>query len=122
MENEFIINPLIFYFIDIAENIKFLGVMGGIFVTAFSSIAYFAVWQNDDGRHEEENAKYYKSIKVGFFVGMIGLFLAIFVPSQKTCYKMMIARYTTKANIDSSVNFILDATDKVIERINKKSR
>lgn len=48
---------------------------------------------------------------------VILLMLSIFIPSEKTIYKMMVANITTYENIDLTAETIEDAFDHVIDKL-----
>lgn len=48
---------------------------------------------------------------------MILLMLSIFIPSEKTIYKMMVANIATYENIDLTAETIEDAFDHVIDKL-----
>lgn len=120
MTEEFIINPLIFYAIAVADNIKWLSTMVGFLATIASIVSYFGVSSNEHFYTKEQNTKYHRWIKRLFIIGAIGIFLSIFVPSQSTSYKMLLAYYGTKSNINYSINTIIEVSDKIIKQVNKK--
>lgn len=73
--------------------------------------------KNSFCRNEREAEKYLKNLKklIPFLVAtLIG---AIFLPSEKTMYRMLVAHYVTKQNVNITVEKIDQLADKLIEAI-----
>lgn len=107
-----IINPLFFYFISVADVLRFLLLIGGaivLFVCFICCIDYDA----------ENITKFLKKpIIISLIVGTIG----IFIPSENTCYKMLAASLITPDNIEvvkdgtqELVDYIIDVADQITE-------
>ena len=52
-------------------------------------------------------------------VGIILFVLGVLMPSEETCYKMMISSYLTPENIDFTKNEIIELIDYIIDKVNQ---
>lgn len=107
-----IINPLLFYYIDVLGNIKFwistlvfigtiLAILGGfLFLLSFDSAK--------DDVSAIKYRRYYKFFIIGYFIVVV---INIFMPTQETLYKMAISSYITPDN----VNMVINKTGEVLE-------
>lgn len=105
--NEPIISPWLIYLLDVSDAIKCT-----MFVIAVASgiltLFVFCV--------DEEFTQRTKRSVIIFIVCTI---LAIFVPSERTMYKIIIASYVTPANIQKAGDSIDAVIDRAIEKIQK---
>lgn len=107
MMNEPLINPWLIYLLDVSDVIKCT-----MFVIAVASgVLTLFVFCAD-----REMTTQTKRAAIIFIVCTV---LAIFVPSERTMYKMIIASYVTPANIQKAGDSIDIVIDKVIEKIQK---
>lgn len=51
---------------------------------------------------------------------MITLIAFTFLPSEETCYKMMISAQVTEENINKAEDVIKDSVDYIFEKINER--
>ena len=108
-----IINPWLFYLINIAGNAKIIiGMLGGIF--AFISSIIFIIFSIDNTKNEKQETLYKFSIK-GLIAGLIMIIFIVFIPSEKACYQMLTASLITKDNIEYVTETGKDLIDYVIE-------
>ena len=118
-----IINPLWFYLIGISE-----GLVGTatalavilIFATAIM-IAVYAVEQDSRNPNEKLCSFFKRNSKRSFIIGLICAFLAIFTPSEKTCYQMMAASIVTPDNIETVIDTTKDGVEWLIDTITEAS-
>ena len=105
--NEPLINPWLIYLLDVSDAIKCT-----MFVIAVASgVLTLFVFCAD-----REMTTQTKRAAIIFIVCTV---LAIFVPSERTMYKMIIASYVTPANIQKAGDSIDIVIDKVTEKIQK---
>lgn len=69
---------------------------------------------------ELDEVKVIKTIKKKIIVIALVITFAIFLPSKKTCYQMMVASQVTEENIKSAEDAIKDSVDYIFENINKE--
>jgi hypothetical protein len=114
-----IINPLYFYFINVASNLKeAVGLFGGIILSI--AICWFIV----AGAAKIENrikdmTWHLKNIKKLVITSTIFIFIAILMPSEATMYKMMVASIVTPNNIQAAGNSVTDIIDYIVNSVDK---
>lgn len=112
--NEPIINPWIFYFIDLSTHITvastFLAILSIILMVA-CCVIYNETY---DQKTKDEANMYGKNLGVAFIIFLV---LSIFIPSRETCYKMLIASNITKENITTTGEAVYEVLDKAVEKI-----
>lgn len=132
MENDYIINPYIFYWINVAHKLIFFTSIG-CFLLITTSVIFIV-----DYHEEKENLEHYEEGEYGynrtikkmnyslkwfkntFIMGVVFIILTVCIPNQETCYKMLIASSLTKKNIEVSRDFIIESIDKAVDRIINK--
>lgn len=107
-----IINPLLFYLVDIISNLK---IMCCIFPLAILGGFIILIACDEDASEEKLN----RLFKKWFIVTIAFLAFTLFLPSKKTCYQMMVASQVTEENIKSAEDVIKDSVDYIFEKINK---
>lgn len=112
--NEPIINPWIFYFIDLSTSIvvasTFLAILS-IILTIVCFVVYNETYNQDT---KDKTKKYSKNLGIAFIIFLV---LSTFIPSKETCYKMLIASNITKENITTTGEAINEVLDKAVEKI-----
>lgn len=126
-----IINPMYFYWISVLES--FNGILAWLLV--LTSIYLIVVLVNygikkvdsdlyscGDDEEEEKLAVaktlWGKSLKPCVAIVTISSILLIFIPSEQTIYRMMIAKYATGDNIEEVTEAIKDGVDYIFDKIN----
>lgn len=105
-----IINPLFFYLIHLADNLRatariliFIGLAIIFFATAF--------WGMMDGF-----TKYtHTLIKTFIIVICVSIVIVIFIPSQETCYQIFVASLATPDNLNWVVDTGKSIADYIVE-------
>ena len=106
----FIVNPWIFYFAEICDELSFVAILAVIFICIYM-IVRIAGYYADDMPHWWD-----KSFKIATIVGLLLLTLAVAIPSQSTCYKMIIASQVTAENLDKVEDTIERIADYVADK------
>lgn len=110
-----IINPWLFYFIDVLSGIKWLLVV--FFALAlFIYLLAFSFYVLD----MQELPDWHKLKNIVFLV--IPIIIGLLIPEEKTVYKMLIASYTTPNNIEYVKETGKDLVDYIIEKANELER
>ena len=107
----FIVNPWIFYFAEICEGLKTVTIILAIIALIYVLCRYLlyhcgeirAFWWN-------------KTTKIITIIGIIFMIFAIAIPSQNTCYKMIIASQVTAENLDKVEDTIERIADYVADK------
>ena len=106
----FIVNPWIFYFAEICEGLKMVAVFAVLVVCIYMIFAMAAYYTNEIPR------LWNKNFKIAAIVGVLFLALAVAIPSQSTCYKMIIASQVTAENLDKVEDTIERIADYVADK------
>lgn len=104
-----IINPLFFYLIHLADNLR--ATAGILIFTGLAIIFATTLWGMMDGFTKCTHTL----IKTFIIVVCISITIAIFVPSQETCYQMFVASLATPDNLNWVVDTGKSIADYIVE-------
>lgn len=119
-----IINPWIFYLIDIGGSLGklcvFMIIFGMIFFIIYL-IAFGLTYFDGDLSEKEETIflKWFKRLLTMIVIGFVGV---VFIPSNKTMYTMLVAQTVTYENVESVGETIKDSVDYIIDKINEEEK
>lgn len=108
-----IINPWLFYLVDVISNLK---IMFCIFPLVILAGILLWIVCDEDANEEKLN----RLFKKWFIVVIVFLAFTLFLPSKKTCYQMMVASQVTEENVKKAEDVIKDSVDYIFEKIDKK--
>lgn len=105
-----IINPLFFYLIHLADNLR---TTAGILIFTGLAIIIFAtaLWGMMDGFTKCTHTL----IKTFIIVVCVSIVIVIFIPSQETCYQMFVASLATPDNLNLVVDTGKSIADYIVE-------
>lgn len=104
-----IINPLFFYLIHLADNLR---ATAGIFIfIGLTFIFATTLWGMMDGFTRCTHTL----IKTFIIVVCISVVIVIFIPSQETCYQMFVASLATPDNLNWAVDTGKSIADYIVE-------
>lgn len=106
----FIVNPWIFYFAGICDNLGFVAILAVLVIGIYMLIRVVGYY-TDDMPHWWD-----KNFKIAAIVGLLLLALAVAIPSQSTCYKMIIASQVTAENLDKVEDTVERIADYVADK------
>lgn len=117
-----IINPWVIYLINLCDNLKTLSIIA-ICITVVAVIIIGLSWafaENDCC--DEEDAKairqyYMKWIKIPTIVLICSLVFGIVLPTEKTCYTMLVSSQLTEENIHNVGDNAKEVVDYIFEKI-----
>lgn len=120
-----IINPIWFYLCDVFNIVKTFATIAAWLIGVAWLLTYVSGWclvtanasLGEDDCDYKEGLALKATAKKLVMPFIIVFTLAIFVPSEKTVYKMMVANLATYENIDIAADTIEEAFDHVIDRI-----
>lgn len=119
-----IINPMIFYWMDVLEKLQTLPAMLLVFLILFGLGALLFESGLNYEEREAFRVFYKKTLKFLFYIMCAASLLSIFIPSKETMLNMLIADQLTPANIHligdnlkDAVTFIAEQTIKVGEAL-----
>lgn len=114
-----IINPWIFYLIDILSTLNAI-----TFISAI--LAFFVIWigcldvsttiSDDDVQRGK------KMVKWGVLVALISVTTITFIPSKDTMYTMLTASMVTEDNLDKATKAIQDGVDYIFEKMDGEDK
>ena len=118
-----IINPLWFYLIGISEGLVGASLAIGILSIIGAAVMLIFYFCEQDMRCPNEKlvACFKKNSKRCFIIGLIGIFIATFIPSEKTCYQMMAASIITPNNIETVIDTTKDSVEWLVDTITEAS-
>lgn len=111
---DYIINPWWFYLVSVLNALHFIACAGAI-ASVFS--LGLIVFTYDEMKKMFEIAKITKRMKQLGVLSVVFLTLIIFIPSEQTMTKMMIANVLTTENIKSGTDFTQDQIGKIVDKI-----
>lgn len=107
----FIVNPWIFYFAEICEGLK-----TAVLIFAIIAFIYVSCWCLIYWCGETKTFWWNKKTKIVTIIGIIFMIFAIVIPSQETCYKMIIASQVTAENLDKVEDTVERIADYVADK------
>lgn len=110
-----IINPWIFYWAEVCESIKFgsfVFIIIGIFLVVVLLMISVFTWDENDVKPRMLKYAIYSIIATVLF-----LLIYMFVPSEKTIYKMTVASYLTEDNVAQGKEEIKGLVDYIADKI-----
>ena len=122
-----IINPWIFYLIDVLSSLKGI-TLTAIVITLFGSIGlgtYIVVCQSCYCYGEEDRhliTKLTKILKKVLIVLCIITGVYTVTPSEETMYKMLVAQNVTYENVDKATEAIKDGVDYIFKKLGKEDK
>lgn len=122
-----VINPMLFYWCSVSDTAKALAIIVAIMLIVvclvFLFIGAFHIGETLNYGGGENSNGYKVGVKFLNWAQkcivplVILLMLSIFIPSENTIYKMMVANIATYENIDLTAETIEDAFDHVIDKL-----
>ena len=118
-----IINPLWFYLIGMSEGLIGAGyALGTLGILATIIMAIVCALEQDMSHPNEKLISFLKrNSKKCFVIGLIGILISTFTPSEKTCYQMMAASMVTPNNVEAVVDTTKDGVEWLIDTITEAS-
>lgn len=117
-----IINPWVIYLINLCDNLKTLSIIA-ICITVVAVIIIGLSWVFAEcDCCDEEDAKvirqyYMKWIKIPTIVLTCSLVFGIVLPTEKTCYTMLVSSQLTEENIHNVGDNAKEVVDYIFEKI-----
>lgn len=122
---DYIINPWWFYLISILSTVSLLSVL--YFLLSLAAFIFIAIgFASEVGSREERGNKngnddtykwWKKAFKISTVILVSSIMLLVFVPSEKTMDKMLIASVVTKQNVEAGADFTQDQISKLVDKI-----
>ena len=106
----FIVNPWIFYLAEICDGLKIIAMLAVIIICTYMILRMSFHYAGDASHWWDKN------FKIAAIVGLLFLVLSVAIPSQNTCYKMIIASQVTAENLDKVEDTIERIADYVADK------
>lgn len=121
-----IIDPKLFYLCDVCETLDVVMVVllvAGVISLIAHAVIYCDSAFYNDGDFNGDIKKFKRGIYITVIAIVISLLGAIFVPSRKTIYQMIVFDNITENNIEAGkddIKELIDYTIDKIDEVNKK--
>lgn len=112
-----IVSPWVFYLIDTISNL-FAALMLVVIVSAGTAAVAWLI--SLIGEEETIIKKWTKRIYPPLIVCIISLIIMVFIPSQETMYKMLVANFVTYENVETATDVIKDSVDYIFEKLDEE--
>ena len=116
---DYVINPIWIYLMDISGNLRDaaigLSALGSIITVILGVV--FAI----EGEYLEDDVKekIFKAAKALIITVVVSGIVSIFVPSEKTIVKMIIAKNVTYSNLEKAEDKVKDVVDYMFEKVDQ---
>ena len=113
----YIIDPKIFYIVSLLNSIKIFLFISSLFCLIGSCITgiLFLIFMDEEPEITPRIKKIFvKLLKYGLIIMLISLF----IPSEDTCLRMIVANYITVDNANNGISTVKEIIDYIITSIN----
>lgn len=122
-----IINPWIFYLIDVLSSLKGISLTVIVLtILGLITTGLVTVIAKCDGFYDDDSARFItlliKSLKKLLIVLCISFGVYTVIPSEETMYKMLVAQYVTYENVDKATETIKDGVDYIFKKLGKEDK
>jgi putative flippase GtrA len=112
-----IINPIFFYWIEVADAIKVVCLITAILAGIIAIIMFLTASDYVFDKKDENDRAYLRRRRVFVIISVITLIIAMLTPSRDTMYKMAAASFVTEDNIEYVVEKGKDGIEYIVEVI-----
>ena len=113
-----IINPWIFYLINILENIMVTGIVLFVISVVTAIVMGVMVFDPAESVSDEKKKLFKKMLKrVVIPIVVVCTLLITFIPSEKTMYTMLVSSYVTTDNLETATGVIQDGVDYIFDKL-----
>lgn len=121
-----IINPWIFYLIDVLSTLKKTSVIIAFIALFVSVVAGDLAMVLGDACYDDDSAhlieQLIKLVKKLLIATCICTGIYTFTPSEGTMYKMLVAQNVTYENVDKATKTIKDGVDYIFKKLGKEDQ
>lgn len=112
-----VINPWLFYLIEVAGGLKLaFGALGSVVGLI---LIVSGAFNNDFAYSENEKKKCQKKKKIGLTVLLVGCFVCALIPSSDTILKMVIAQNVTYDAVDAAKDVVVQVYNDILALFQK---
>lgn len=115
-----VINPWLFYLIDIAKGIKIISLIVSFCV--FIPFAYglgTMVINKEYGNDDEDYLRGKRTFKISLVILIISLGISIFIPSSDTILKMVVAKNVTYDTVNTAKDVVVQVYNDILALFQK---
>lgn len=112
-----IVDPMWFYWINVADWIKDVTLFIAIIATVVAFLRFVTAMADKDWDSESEHKQKMKSARVLAVIAVIAFICSTFIPSKQTLIEMQVAKFATYENAEWTVETIKQAVDYIVEAI-----
>lgn len=109
-----IINPWIFYLINVINNLSV--VLSFALIIMMVIYIYKLIVIHTNSTHDRE-LSIVKNVWKTFIAICVVIVVLIFLPSEETMYTMLVSNYVTYDNVEKATNVIKDNVDYIFDKI-----
>lgn len=113
--NGYIIDPMWFYWVSVADSLKELCIALPIVIFAVGVI--FSIFAYSDLDDDDDKKAFIKTRLIAAAFLLLILIIAIFIPSKETLIQMEIAKHATYENTEVLMQKIKEASDYILENL-----
>jgi len=113
--NDYIIDPIIFYFIELADSIDGFTIAVAVVSAIFLIVSFIIKWCIELDLDSNSTFRF-KPNKALIVTIIISITLNILVPSGEACKKMLISSLITEKNIESTKEEVKEIVDYIFEK------
>ena len=113
--SEYIINPMWFYWVSVADGLKAFCIVVPIVISAGGFI--LSVVRYSDLDDDDDKKAFIKTCLIAAALITMVFIIAIFIPSKETLIQMEIAKHATYDNTEMLLQKIKEATDYILENL-----
>ena len=122
-----IINPWIFYLIDVLSSLKETSsIIAAISVFGLCALGIVTVIAKINYCYDDDTQRFIalatKALKKLLIVLCISTCVYTVTPSEETMYKMLVAQYVTYENVDKATETIKDGVDYIFKKLGKEDK
>ena len=122
-----IINPWIFYLIDVLSTLKHnSAIIASVSIFAFCGTCLIAAIAKSESHYDNDSSRLatlsVKALKKILIVICISAGVYTVTPSEETMYKMLVAQYVTYENVDKATESIKEGVDYIFKKLNKEDK
>ena len=115
--NGYIIDPMVFYWINTLSEVKVVFIVITVIIGCALILVAPFVWDYTYG--EEDEKKFWKYVKIGVVIFVVGLVGSVFLPSKTTMIEMLVAKYATYENANLTVEGIKSLIDYIVNAMQR---
>lgn len=121
-----IINPWIFYLIDVLSTLKYNSeIITGVATFVLCGTGFVAMLAKSESHHDNDSARLaaltIKTFKKALIVVCVSVGIYTVIPSETTMYKMLVAQNVTYENVDKAQEEIKETVDYIFKKLGREN-